>query len=132
MNKKGQAAEVFSIIGVIVLIVIVIGGAMWLLPKYGVYQKELRGKADLREAEWNRQIAVEEARAEKEAATLKKDADIIRAEGVAEANRIIAVSLTREYIQWLWVNGLHDGSSEVIYVPTEVNLPILEATRFME
>lgn len=28
------------------------------------------------------------------------------------------------------VEGLHDGSSEVIYVPTEANIPILEATRF--
>jgi len=127
MNKKGQSGEVFAWIGVILVIVILIGGAMWLLPKYGVYQKELRGKADLREAEWNRQIAVEEARAEKEAASLKKEADIIRAEGIAEANRIIAVSLTPEYIQWKWVEGLHDGSSEVIYVPTEANLPILEA-----
>ena len=36
-------------------------------------------------------------------------------------------SLTPEYIKWKWVEGLHDGSSEVIYVPTETNLPILEA-----
>lgn len=28
-----------------------------------------------------------------------------------------------------WVKGLTDGSSEVIYVPTEANLPILEAGR---
>ncbi len=126
MNKKGQG-EVLGWIGVVILILILIGALMWILPNYGVYQKERKGKAELREAEWNKQIAIEEARAELEAATLKKEADIIRAEGTAEANKIIAVSLTTEYIQWKWVEGLHDGSSEVIYVPTEANLPILEA-----
>ena len=34
-----------------------------------------------------------------------------------------------EYITWKWVEGLHDGSSETIYIPTEANLPILEANR---
>jgi hypothetical protein len=29
----------------------------------------------------------------------------------------------------LWIQGLQDGSSETIYIPTEANLPILEATR---
>lgn len=42
---------------------------------------------------------------------------------------LISASITAEYIQYLWVQGLHDGSSEVIYVPTEANLPVLEATR---
>jgi len=99
------------------------------MPKYRIYRLELSGQADLKEAEWTKQIIIEEARAELESADLKRQADIIRAEGVAEANRIIAQSLTKEYIQFKWVEGLHDGSSEVIYVPTEVNLPILEATR---
>jgi regulator of protease activity HflC (stomatin/prohibitin superfamily) len=61
----------------------------------------------------------------------KKDAEIeiARAKGAAEANRIIAGSITPEYIQYLWVQGLNDEHSEVIYVPTEANLPILEALR---
>ena len=33
------------------------------------------------------------------------------------------------YLRYLWVQGLQDGSSEVIYIPTEAGLPILEATR---
>jgi prohibitin 1 len=61
----------------------------------------------------------------------KKDAEIevAQAQGVAEANKIIAKSITPEYIQYMWVKGLNDGNSEVIYVPTEANLPILEAGR---
>jgi regulator of protease activity HflC (stomatin/prohibitin superfamily) len=63
-----------------------------------------------------------------------KDAEIevAQARGVADANKIIAESITAEYIQYLWVQGLNDGNSEVIYVPTEANLPILEASRKKE
>lgn len=61
----------------------------------------------------------------------EKDAqiEVARAKGVAEANRIIAESISSAYIQYLWVQGLNDGNTETIYVPTEANLPILEAGR---
>ena len=128
-DKNGKAVVGMGILAVILFFGFV-GFVMWGLPQYTVYKQELNGKADLKEAEWSRQIAVEEAKAEKESALLKKEADIIRAEGVAASNEIIAESLTPQYITWKWVEGLHDGSSEVIYVPTEGNLPILEANRF--
>ena len=50
---------------------------------------------------------------------------------VEKANEIIGNSLKDNdaYLRYLWIKGLHDGSSEVIYIPTEANLPILEATR---
>ena len=115
-------------IGVTVFFTLVFGG-MWGCPQYNVWQQGLSGQAELARAEQNRQIKIEEAKAVFEAATYKRRADSIRAVGVAEANRIIASSLTPEYIKWKWVEGLHDGSSEVIYVPTEANIPLLEATR---
>ncbi len=113
-----------------IIILGIIGALMFGIPRYNVWTKELKGKANLKEAEWSKQIAIEEARAEKESATLKKEADIIRAEGVAEANRIIAKSLTEEYIRWKWVEGLSDGNSETIYIATEAGIPIMEAGRF--
>jgi len=112
------------------LCIVTIAIMMFVMPQYDVWARGLSGKAELREAEWNRQIAIEEAQAELESSTLKKQSDIIRAEGVAEANNIISESLTEEYIRWKWVEGLHDGSSEIIYVPTEANMPIMEANRF--
>ena len=115
------------IIGIIVGILITIAVSMYVFPQYGVWQKELSGKAQLREAEWNRQIAIQEAQATKESASMLADAEIIRAEGIAEANRIISNSITTEYIKYKFVEGLNDGNTEVIYVPTEANLPILEA-----
>lgn len=113
------------------VICLLVGGSMYAYPRYKVWQKELSGKADLKEAEWNKQILVEEAKAEKESAVLYAQAEVERARGVAEANRIIGESLqgNEAYLRYLWINGLQDGSSEVIYIPTEANLPILEATR---
>ncbi len=62
----------------------------------------------------------------------KKDAEIevARAEGVAKANAVIAGSLTANYLKYLWVQGLQKNESQVVYVPTEANLPILEAQRW--
>ena len=106
----------------------VIGGGA-ILPIYEVWRKELAGKALLKEAEWSRQIEITEAMAKKEAAVALAAAEVERAKGVAKANKIIGESLKKNesYLRYLWIQGLNDGSSEVIYVPTEANLPILEA-----
>ena len=126
-NKKAQEGVYFVFIGIVVIGLIM--GLAYGLPKYNIYRREMSGKAQLKEAEWNRQIAIQEAQAIKESASLLKDAEIIRAEGIAEANKIIAGSITEEYIKYKFIEGLNDGNTEVIYVPTEANLPILEATR---
>lgn len=63
----------------------------------------------------------------------KKDAEIevAKAEGVAKANQIIGDSLKSNdsYLKYLWIRGLKDTKGQVIYVPTEAGLPILEASR---
>jgi regulator of protease activity HflC (stomatin/prohibitin superfamily) len=107
---------------------------MWGCPRYEVWQQGLKGQAELRRAEENRKITIEEALAKKEAAVSLAEAEVARARGVAESIKVVGDSLQdyEEYIQYLWVQGLHDGSSEVIYVPTESNLPILEAVRLKE
>jgi len=114
-------------IGGIFVGLLLLVGLLWGIPNYKVYARELNGKAQLREAEWNRQIAIEEAEALKESAKLMAEAEVLRAEGIAKANEIIAGSITEEYIRYKFVEGLNDGNTEVIYVPTEANLPILEA-----
>ncbi len=112
-------------------ICVLVAGGMWGCPTYQVWEKELSGKAQLKEADWNRQIAIREAEAKKSSAKHLADAEIIRARGVAEANEIIGKSLknNESYLRYLWIQGLQDGSSEVIYIPTEANLPILESVR---
>jgi hypothetical protein len=66
---------------------------LYAVPKYNVWQKELSGLADLKKAESDRRIAVYEAEAKKDSATLLAIAEVERAKGVAEANKIIGESL---------------------------------------
>lgn len=110
---------------------LLVGAGLYAGPKYNVWQQSLQGEAELRKAEYSKQVAVEEAKALRESATLKSEAEVERAKGVAEANRIIGDSLqdNEAYLRYLWVQGLQHGSSETIYVPTEAGLPILEASR---
>ena len=114
-------------LGLVILIALGMAGC----PVYNVWQKGLSGKASLKQAEWDRQIAVKEAQAKTQSATYLAEAEVERAKGVAEANKIIGNSLKGNdaYLRYLWIQGLQDGSSEVIYIPTEANLPLLEATR---
>lgn len=112
----------------------VIFAVIWLVvvaPLWGVWARELNGKAQLAEATYNRQIAVQEAEAKKEAAKALAEAEIIRAGGVAKANEIIGSSLkdNEAYLKYLWIDAVHDQQHQIIYVPTESNLPILEAGR---
>ena len=118
---------------VVVLIFAGIGGACMGYPHYNVWQQGKSGEADLRKAEQSRQIRIEEAKANLESQKLNAEAEVARAHGVAEANEIIGDSLedNDKYLQYLWINGLHDGNTEVIYVATEASLPITEAGRFM-
>jgi regulator of protease activity HflC (stomatin/prohibitin superfamily) len=106
-------------------------GACWGCPQYDVWQKGLKGQAELKRATYNRKIAIRAAEAKYESAKSLAKAEIERAKGVAKANKIIGESLRKNeaYLRYLWIMGLQDGSSEVIYIPTEANLPILEATR---
>lgn len=108
-----------------------IGGCMWGLPKYKVYKQEMAGKAVLAEAESSRQVAILEAKAKKEAAISLAAAEVERAKGVAAANKIIGDSLhnNEDYLRYLFVNAMEHTSNQVIYVPTEASLPILEASR---
>ena len=115
-------------ISFLTLIIIII---MWGCPTYHVWEQGLVGKAELQRAIQNRKIAVQEAEAKKEAASLLGEAEVARAKGVAEANRIIGDSLKghEAYLRYLWIQNIDKVSGQIIYVPTEANLPILEAQR---
>ena len=119
----------YIVIAIVVLLAMV-GIAMFGMPIYRVWSQEMRGKAQLAEAEQNRRIKVEEARANLEAEKLNAKAEIERAKGAAEAIKIENGTLTQTYIQYLWVRNQNNlNEKTVIYIPTEANLPILEAGR---
>ncbi|EGO2129029.1 membrane protease subunit [Salmonella enterica] len=112
---------------VVALIVLSMAGC----PYYNVWEQGMAGKAALMKATQDRQIAVQEAEAKKESAASLAEAEVIRAGGVARANKIIGDSLKNNeaYLRYLWVDGLQQTKNQVIYVPTEANLPVMEATR---
>lgn len=103
-------------------------------PYVHVWQQSMRGQAELSRAESSRQIATCEAMAKKESAKFLGDAEVIRAHGVAEANKIIGNSLegNEGYLRYLWIQGIQTNNMQVVYVPTEAGLPILESTRFLK
>jgi regulator of protease activity HflC (stomatin/prohibitin superfamily) len=114
-------------------VIIIGGGLMYGCPQYNVYYSRLDGEARLARAESERQVQVRDAQGKLDAAGRLAQAEVERAKGVAEANKIIGSSLhdNEAYLKYLWINelGMNGKSPTVIYVPTEANIPILEAGR---
>ena len=116
------------------LILAVFGSAalalvIWLLPQIGIYYATSNGRAALMEAESTRQVRVLESKAKKDASTFEAEAEVERARGVAQANKIIGDSLkdNPRYLQYLYITGLQEGSEKgnrTIYVPTEGGMPV--------
>lgn len=130
--ENDMIVRVTAVIVTALLLVLILG--IWGCPKYAVYEQRLAGQAKLAEAESSRQIAVAEAKAKDEAASLLAEAEVKRAEGVARANKIIGDSLKGNdaYLRYLWIQSLENGTAPtIVYVPTEAGLPILEAGRLI-
>lgn len=97
-----ETKSIIKIICTVGFVVIAFTGlGMHGCPQYNVWQQGLSGQAELARAEQNRQIKIQEAKAAEDSAKHLASAEIARAHGVAV----------------------------VVYVPTEANPPILEATR---
>lgn len=138
LNKETKESFYFIVLAIIeaafliLIIIALIWGICALYADYSVWSQGKSGQAELQRADWNRQIAVREAKAKEQSAILLAQAEVERAKGVAKANKIIGESLkdNEAYLRYLWINNLETSKNQVIYVPTEANLPILEASRF--
>ena len=107
----------------------IIVGLFFGFPAYGRYQQLLNAQNELAAQQYLKQVAIATAESKNESAKFEAQAEVTRAEGVAKANAIIGESLKNNeaYLRYLWINNMNDQDKEVIYVPTEANLPILEA-----
>lgn len=134
-GKKSRIAFNYVRLTIGILLLLILGTLIG-CPQYNVYRSEMQGKAEFVQAEQNRKIKIEEAKANVEAARLDKEADsiraigqknaeIIRAEGMAQAMDIENGKLTETYIKYLWVRNIEKGDK--IYIPTEAGMPLLEA-----
>jgi regulator of protease activity HflC (stomatin/prohibitin superfamily) len=111
-------------LGVGLVLVLVVAG-MWGCPQYNVYEQRLKGEAALSRAEGQRQILVTQAHAEREAAVQRAEAIKI----VGQAAKDFPEYRQQEFIG-AFAEALKDGHvAQIIYVPTEANIPITEAHR---
>jgi hypothetical protein len=123
--------DVVVLCGLLILVVV-----LWDLvfaPRWAVWAAHQSGLADLAAAKNEQQIQIAKAQSRLEAADLNKKAAIIEAEAVSAQINAIGAQLKEHdlYLRWQWIKMMEDGNSgaKVIYVPTEANLPILEAMR---
>lgn len=107
---------------------------LWCLvgyPKWRVWAAHQAGLADLQRAKNEQQIQVAQAQGRVDAAKLNKQAAIIEAEAVSEQIQRIGAELSHHdlYLRWQWIKMMEEIETQAttIYVPTEANLPILEA-----
>jgi hypothetical protein len=124
-------SHIFFGIGTIIVLIL-----LWQLafyPRWKVWAAQQRGLADLAAAKKEQQIQIAKAQSRLDAAALNKQAAIVEAEAVAARIQAIGSQLTEHdlYLRWQWIKMMDDATvdRETIYVPTEANLPILEATR---
>lgn len=116
----------------IIYIGIIIGLIMWIYPIYNVWASRKNGEAELAEAENAEKVAIMKANARLSSAKANKEAEIIEAEAVSMSIKEIGEALEKNpsYNRWQWIKMMdRDNNKSVIYVPTETNIPILEATR---
>lgn len=116
---------IFSTIWIIILLI----WLFWWTPEYFRYQTRQNAQNELAAQQYLKQVSIATAEAKNESAKYEAQAEITRAEWVAKANKIIGESLNQNeaYLRYLWIQNMDSHDKEVIYIPTEANLPILEA-----
>jgi regulator of protease activity HflC (stomatin/prohibitin superfamily) len=109
----------FIVLGIIALFAFFIFA--W--PLINVWRSGLTGEAELRRAEQTRQILITQAKAEEEAAVHRSKAIHI----MGEAAKKYPEYRQQEFIG-AFAEAMHNGRiNQIIYVPTEAGIPILEA-----
>jgi len=117
-DSETMGMAIMVMIGIILLI-----GSMFAIPAWNVWRSGLSGEADLKKATQTRQIQIEQARGEKEAAVLRAEAIKI----VGQATKDFPEYRQQEFIGG-FAEALKEGKiNQVIYVPTEAMIPIMEA-----
>ena len=120
-GTKFGLSIVFGIIGLIVI-------CMAIYPPYNVWSSKLSGEALLAKATQERQIQIEQAKAEMESAEYRASAIKI----VGAATKEFPEYRKAEFIG-AFAEALQNGTiDQIIYIPTEAGIPITEAGRVLD
>lgn len=110
-----------SAIGIILMVAFFMG----VIPIWSVWQQGLKGEAALARAEQERQILVQQATAERDAASLRAEAIGI----VGQAAKDFPEYRYQEFLG-SFSEALNSGKvQKLVFVPTEGQIPITEAGR---
>ena len=119
--KKIRKIIIVSVMSVILILVIGMIG----FPLYNVWQKGLEGEANLKKAEQEKLIQITQAKAELESSQYRAKA----IETIGEMAKKFPEYRQQEFIG-AFAEALKEGTiQQIIYVPTETNIPILENSR---
>lgn len=109
---------------IIAIAITLIIGAFFAIPYYNVWQQGMSGEAALARANQTRQIMVTQAQAERDAATLRAQAIGI----MGKAAKEFPEYREQEFIG-AFAEALKEGKiNQLIYVPTENNIPVFRHT----
>ena len=116
---------------IIISFCFLIAFSFWFFPVWGVWQSRKTGEAALEQANFEEQIAIAKANARLKSAEMNKQSEIVEAEAVSISINKIGEALQKNdsYLRWQWIKMMDRSDNATIYVPTEANLPILEASR---
>ena len=124
-----------AVLLIVIGAVVIIGGSILASiafgPVYSVYAQRLKGQADFAQAEAESRVRVLNAHANLDAAKLDAQSEVERAKGIALAIKEVESSLggPEGYLRWKYIHMLEviPCTNQIIYLPTEAGLPILEA-----
>ena len=123
-SKKIFTIGAWTLLGIITAIALLFASSAS-YRHYSVWSMEMQGKANLAKATQDRQIQVEQAKSEKEAA-----------KHIAEAIKTVGAAAQKypEYRNQVYIQAFSEALTsgkidQIIYVPTEAGIPILEASR---
>jgi hypothetical protein len=123
-GENNKTFVVLWVVGILVVVVF-ITILMFLFPMWNVWRSGLSGEADLKRAEQTRMIQIQQAKGEMEAASLRAQAIAI----VGQAAKDFPEYRQQEFIG-AFAEAMHNGRiHQIIYVPTEGNIPITETAR---
>lgn len=125
MNILKEISPVKWIVIILSITVLLILALMVGIPIYSVWQQGYSGRAALAKAEQTRQILITQANAEKEAAVARAEAIEI----MGEAAKKYPEYRQQEFIG-AFAEALKEGTiNQIVYVPTETMIPIMEKDR---
>jgi len=114
--------------------ILILGLSLTLLSCYDFQREQAEkdaqsaGKQILLKSESSKKAKIEQAKADLESAKLEAETRLIEAEAKSKSINAISKSLkdNPEYLKYLMIQGMNNSNNKV-YIPTEAQLPILEA-----